>query len=152
MEDYNDQQETEGRNWGHMHNLCKKHLYFHVIVTMNDGKKTEGIITNVDGQNLHMMVPQDIQQQQAGQGSQQGMQAMQGQQGTLGREDSEEERIWFGRPWFGRRFFPGIFPLASVAALSLYPYYYPYPYYPYPPYPYYPYPPYPYYPYPYPYY
>ncbi|WP_062236439.1 hypothetical protein [Fictibacillus sp. FJAT-27399] len=148
VEDYNNQEQTDERNWAQMHNLCKQHLYFHVIITMHDGKKTEGIITNVDGQNLHMMVPQDIQQpQQGGQGSQQGMQGhqgmqgtqgmqvqqgMQGQQGAMGREENEENRVFFGRPWFGRRFFPGIFPLAAIAALSLYPYYYPYPYYPYP--------------------
>lgn len=130
MEEYTNQQENEERNWNQMHNLCKQHMYFHVIVTMSDGKKVEGIITNVDGQNLHMMVPQDIQAQQQG-----GQSGQQGQQGSSGRVEEEEDRVWFGgfgRPFGFRRFYPGIFPLAGLAALSLYPYYQPYPYYPYP--------------------
>lgn len=138
MEEYTNQQENEERNWNQMHNLCKQHMYFHVVVTMSDGKKVEGIITNVDGQNLHMMVPQDIPAQQQGgqsgqQGTQQNQQGMQqGQHGSSGRVEEEEDRIWLGRPFGFRRFYPGVFPLAGLAALSLYPYYAPYPYYPYP--------------------
>lgn len=129
MEERNGQIQEQERNVEHMHSLCKQHMYCHVTLTMQDGTKTHGIIYQVDHQNVYMFIPQDY----AGHSGQY----------PSREEGSNDERIWgrpwgwggwgWGRPWFYRRFFPGFFPLASIAALSLFPYYgypfYPYPYY-----------------------
>jgi hypothetical protein len=132
-----------------IHQTCKHHMYFHVIIKTNDGQQTEGIITDLDKKNVYMLVPQDMmpadeqESPQMGPGQVTGQQAGQQQQ-TMQQQSShhQNQRQWYGRPRY-RRFYRQIFPLAALAALSLYPYYPPYPY---PPYPY------PYYPYPYPYY
>jgi hypothetical protein len=124
-----------------MHQTCKHHMYYHVIVKTNDGQQTEGIITDLDKKNVYMLVPQDMMTAD----EQESPQMVQ-QQSSQQQQTQQGQRQPYGRPRY-RRFYRQIFPLATLAALSLYPYYRPYPYPPYP-YPYYPYQ----YPYPYPYY
>ncbi|EIT85772.1 hypothetical protein A374_08054 [Fictibacillus macauensis ZFHKF-1] len=139
----------ENRAAGDMHEKCKKHMHFHVIIVMHDGSKVEGIITHMDHENVHMLMPQDMHDdQQSAQHNMQGMQPsmqgapmMQGQGMNMqnmeeSRAPGNDDRYWYGR-WGYRRFYPGVFPLAGVAGVSLYPYYRPYYPYPYPPYPYY---------------
>jgi hypothetical protein len=131
-----------------MHQMCKHHMYYHVVIKTNDGQQVEGIITDLDKKNVYMLVPQDMMPieeseqdgAQTGQPQQQQQQQMTQQPSQQGGQ--QNQRQWYGGPRY-RRFYRQIFPLATLAALSLYPYYPPYPY---PPYPY------PYYPYPYPYY
>jgi hypothetical protein len=136
-----------------MHEQCKNHMFYHVFVKTSDGQQVEGIITDLDKKNVYMLVPQDMmpvneseqnqpeqQQGQMTQGSsdQSGQQMLQ-QGGQESRQNNQ--RQWDGGPRY-RRFYRQIFPLATLTALALYPYYYPpypYPYNPYAPYPYYPY-------------
>ncbi|RZT24048.1 MULTISPECIES: hypothetical protein [Fictibacillus] len=150
----NNQKETEDQiRAQNMHQTCQHHMFYHVIVKTNDGQQTEGIITDLDKKNVYMLVPQDMmpadeqESPQSGPGQGTGQQAA-GPQQTMQQQGTQQQnqRQWYGRPRY-RRFYRQIFPLATLAALSLYPYYPPYPYPPYP-YPYYPYP----YSYPYPYY
>lgn len=138
----NNRNETDEQIRVHnMHQTCKHHMYYHVMIQTSDGQQTEGIITDLDKKHVYMLVPQDMmpadeqESHQMGQGTSQ-QQTLQ-QQGTM-----QNQRQWHERPCY-RRFYRQIFPLATLTALSLYPYYPPYPY---PPYLY------PYYPYPYPYY
>ncbi|MFC7370145.1 hypothetical protein ACFQPF_00450 [Fictibacillus iocasae] len=119
-QEHTDQEELDRA--GQMHSLCKQCVSYHVLAKTKDGQQVEGIITNVDRQNVTMMIPQDMEPQD-----------------TQSQGQSTRE----GRPYWGpryRRWYPRIYPLAALTALSLFPYYPPYPY---PPYPY---------PYPYPYY
>jgi predicted RNA-binding protein len=131
MNDKRARSEEERIDSSSMHHLCKQHMYYHVIAKTADGQQVEGIITDLDSKHVYMLVPQEMM--------------------PVEEDDQEETRQFqrqpYGRPRY-RRFFRQIFPLAALAALSLYPYYPPYPYPPYSyPYPY-PYP----YPYSYPYY
>ncbi|GAA0076635.1 hypothetical protein UT300005_10130 [Clostridium sp. CTA-5] len=102
-----------------MEDKCKKYLYYHVTLTMTDGNTFDGIIENVDPNNVDMLVGEDV----------------------IEREDeNNEQRQYHGynRPRRFRRFRRRSFPIANLAALSLLPYPYivqpPYPYYPYYPY------------------
>jgi hypothetical protein len=137
MKDHESHPQEYGRaNGSSMHQLCKQHMYYHVIAQTSDGKKVEGIITDLDSKHVYLLVPQDM------------IPAEEGEEQQASSEQSRQP--YYGGPRY-RRFFRQIFPLAALTALSLYPYYPPYPYPPYPPYPYpyaYPYP----YPYTYPYY
>jgi hypothetical protein len=108
---------NELNDYRHIHEKCKKYLYHHVLLTMNDGKTYDGIIEEVEGDRLTVLVGEDA------------------------TDDEAEERQFYGGYWgpgrfrlFRRRFFP----LAALTSLALLPYAYPYPYYP-PYYPYYPY-------------
>jgi hypothetical protein len=102
------------------HEKCKKYLFHHVLLTMNDGKTYDGIIEEVEGDRLTVLVGEDAS------------------------DDEVDDRQFYGGygPRRFRRFRRQFFPLAALTALALLPYAYPYPYYP-PYYPYYP----PYYPY-----
>jgi hypothetical protein len=105
-----------------LHEKCKKYLYHHVLLTMNDGKTYDGIIEDVDGERLTVLVGEDA------------------------IDDDVGDRQFYGGyggPGRFRFFRRQFFPIAALTALALLPYAFPYPY-PYP-YPYYPYPYYPYY-------
>jgi small nuclear ribonucleoprotein (snRNP)-like protein len=113
-------------NFRNVHDECKKNLYYHVILTLKDGKKIDGIIQNVDNENIDMLVGEDV---------------MEGE--TESTTDMQRQGGYhYGPPNRYRRFRQRRFPFAALAGLSLlsYPYYvqppYPYSYYPY--YPYYP--------------
>ncbi|MGM0806338.1 MAG: hypothetical protein ACQET8_16450 [Bacillota bacterium] len=124
-----------------MHQMCKQHMYYHVTIKTRDGQEIEGIITDLDKKNVYMMVPQNMmpveEEQESPQPTQQSPNPQQQSQ-QVQQSSEQNQRQWYGNPYY-RRYYRQIFPLASLAALSLYPYYppYPYPYYlPYP-YPYY---------------
>ena len=91
---------------------CHQLLYYHVVLTLNDGTNVDGIIGRVDDDQVIVLVGEDV----------------------LG-DDTRFSRPPGGGGRF-RRFGPRGFPFASIAALSLlaypfffrpYPYYYPYP-------------------------
>jgi len=108
--------QNDSRN---LHGECEKYMYHHVVLTLADGNSVDGIIENVSGDRITVLVGEDV----------------------LERESDEfelEERYYGygGRPRRRfRRFRRQVLPLALLASLSLLPYAYPYPYYP----PYYPY-------------
>ncbi|MFG6115670.1 small nuclear ribonucleoprotein [Halobacillus sp. MO56] len=120
-EGYEYQPQYEGTR--NMHEQCKRHMEYHVIISMKDGSSFDGVIVDVGSDNVSVLVGEDVME----------------------RENEEEARQFyggFGRPRRRfRRFRRRNFPIASLAALALLPYIAPYPY----PYPYYPYSPYPYY-------
>lgn len=124
-----------------MHQMCKQHMYYHVTIKTRDGQEIEGIITDLDKKNVYMMVPQNMmpveEEQESPQPTQQSPNPQQQSQ-QVQQSSEQNQRQWYGNPYY-RRYYRQIFPLASLAALSLYPYYppYPYPYYPPYPYPYY---------------
>lgn len=110
-----------------LHDKCHKYMYHHVTLTMADGSSFDGIIEDVDRDQITVLVGEDVMERES---------------------DEFDARQYYGygygrpRRRF-RRFRRQIFPLAALTALALLPYVYPDPY-PYPyPYPYYP----PYYPY-----
>ena len=98
------------------HEICKKHMYRYVSVTMTSGVVYDGIVENVDDDNLYLAVP-------------------------IGGMDQEQMRAFlpypypgygypYGYPGYGygygfprRRFARQILPLAGLLALSLLPYY-----------------------------
>lgn len=103
-----------------MYDDCQRYMNYHVMLTMDDGRMTDGIIEDVKSDRIIVLVGEDV----------------------LEREEGEERQFYlYGRPRRRfRRFRRREFPLASLAALTLlpyiipppYPYYYPYPYaYPY---------------------
>ncbi|MGJ9386184.1 small nuclear ribonucleoprotein [Salipaludibacillus sp. CF4.18] len=102
-----------------LHDECKNHMYYHVTLTMTDGSTFDGIIENVDMDNITVLAGEDVMERES-------------------EGDESDTRQYygpFGRPRRRfRRFRRRGFPLASLAALALLPYIAP------PPYPYYPYP------------
>ncbi len=46
-----------------LHDECKRHMYYHVILTMADGSIVDGIIENVDGDRVTMLVGEDVMEQ-----------------------------------------------------------------------------------------
>ncbi|MBA2938147.1 hypothetical protein HZF08_07500 [Paenibacillus sp. CGMCC 1.16610] len=98
-----------------IHEICKKHMYRYVSVTMTNGAVYDGIVENVDDDNLYLAVP-------------------------IGGMDHEQMRAflpyggypfpYYGYPYPGygygfgrRRFARQVLPLAGLLALSLLPYY-----------------------------
>ncbi|WP_407269658.1 hypothetical protein [Radiobacillus sp. PE A8.2] len=113
-EDHNQFDDT--RN---LHDQCKKMMYYHVTITMHDGNTLDGIIENVERDNVTVLVGEDVMEN---------------------NEDMRYGGYGFGGPRRRyRRFRRRQFPLAGLTTLALLPYLaQPYPYYP-SPYPYYPY-------------
>lgn len=107
---------------------CKKHLNFHVVITMTDGNVFDGIIENVDvdKDTITVLLGEDV---------------IVNPDENLPNEQRQYPGYGYGYPRRRfRRFRRGNIPIALLAALGLLPYpYYPYPpYHPYPPYyPYY---------------
>ncbi|KRE52037.1 hypothetical protein [Paenibacillus sp. Soil724D2] len=104
-------------NHQEVHAICKKHMYRYVSVTLTSGAVYDGIVEDVDDENLYLAVP-------------------------IGEMDQEQMRAFFPYPGFGypygypgygfpgygygfprRRFVRQILPLAGLLALSLLPYY-----------------------------
>ncbi|WP_299094888.1 hypothetical protein [uncultured Metabacillus sp.] len=122
VEEFYYQDELDQRN---LHDKCKRYMYHHVMMTMNDGSTFDGIIEDVNENGMTVLVGEDATE----------------------REDLEEDRQFYGYGYdynYGRprrrfrRFRRRFFPIAALAALALLPYVYPYPYPYYPPYyPYY---------------
>ncbi|MDD7796066.1 hypothetical protein [Clostridium sp. 'White wine YQ'] len=114
--------ERDGKS---LHDKCKKYMYYHAILKMKDGKMLDGIIEDMDDDNVIMLIPEDIMEDDDDD------------------DDYDHHRQQYGGYGYGRprrrhrRFRRRRFPFGTLAALSLfrYPYYYPpYPYYPYYPY------------------
>ncbi|WP_102345155.1 hypothetical protein [Bacillus sp. Marseille-P3661] len=114
-------------NIRNLHDKCRKHMLYHVTLTMTDGSSFDGIIENVDMDRITVLAGEDVME----------------------RDNEQESEARYGDYGYGRprrrfrRFRRRNIPLASLAAIALLPYivpppvpYYPYPYYPYP-YPYY---------------
>ncbi|MFB5661257.1 hypothetical protein [Alteribacillus sp. HJP-4] len=99
---------------------CKRYMNYHAMLTMNDGSQMDGIIEEVNGDSVNVLVGEDVM-------------------------EPEEENYGGDRQFYGgyggprrrfRRFRRRNFPLAALATIALLPYIIP-PYYPYGPYPYY---------------
>nr|WP_245301636.1 small nuclear ribonucleoprotein [Virgibacillus natechei] len=105
-----------------MYDECRKHMNYHVVLTMTDGSTIDGIIENVDMDSITVLAGEDVMERE-----------------IENESDIRQYYGGFGRPRRRfRRFRRRNFPLATLAALALLPYIAPspYPYYPYP-YPYY---------------
>ncbi len=111
-----------------MYDLCKSHMHRYVLVQTTDQQTFDGIVENVDHQNLYLAVPTG---------------------GEMEREEESDERLLggvgygagFGYPGYGfpgygfpgygypyyprprRRFRRLVLPLAALTALTLLPYY-----------------------------
>ncbi|MBW6410673.1 hypothetical protein [Clostridium weizhouense] len=95
---------------------CKKYLYYHVTLTMTDGDTLDGIIENVDGDYVDILVGEDVMEKE-------------------NENDVQRQYHGYKRPRRFRRFRRRSLPISNLAALSLLAY----PYIAQPPYPYYPY-------------
>ena len=99
---------------------CGKYLYYHIILTMTDGRKVDGIIENIDKDMLTVLVGEDVMEEES-------------------ENQSDEQRQYnnYDRPRRRfRRFRRRSFPINTLAEIALLPYIapIPYPYYPYYPY------------------
>ncbi|PLR92690.1 hypothetical protein CVD19_20115 [Bacillus sp. T33-2] len=107
------QEEFDARN---AQGLCQRYMNYHVIGQMRDGTRMEGIIEDADDQNVTMLVPEEVEEQQD-------TRQFGGYGGFDGYGGGYRRR--FRR--FRRRRFP-YFAFAFPFIVP-YPYYYPYPYY-----------------------
>ncbi|WP_408009569.1 hypothetical protein ACJROX_04505 [Pseudalkalibacillus sp. A8] len=90
----------------HMYDKCKQYKQYHVLVETKDGKKFDAIVMGLKKDKVELLVPEMMEPE------------------TYDRNDTRQPRF--------RRFGGLLLPLAAIAALSLLPYYRPYPFYPYP--------------------
>ena len=89
-----------------LHDKCKKHAYYHVVVTMKDGSMHDGIIEDVDMDGVNMLVGEDVMEDD-----------------LEDQYDQERQYHMYGYPRRRfRRFRRRRFPLASLLALSLLPF------------------------------
>ncbi|MFC4559302.1 hypothetical protein ACFO3D_13970 [Virgibacillus kekensis] len=118
-------------NHYHMYDLCKKHMHAYVLAELEDGMQVDGIITDVDDDNVYLAVPIEL-----------GM----GGPGNPGHMNNpchhgnpHDHRVFgFGYPGYGygypgygygygyrprRRFNRLVLPLAALTAISLLPWY-----------------------------
>ena len=95
---------------------CKKYLYFHIVLTMTDGSKVDGIIENADKDGITMLVGEEVMEQE-----------------NPNQPDEQRQYHDYGRPRRFRHFRRRRFPIGNLAELALLPYIAPplYPYYPY---------------------
>ncbi|MBM7570744.1 hypothetical protein [Aquibacillus albus] len=113
----------------HMHDQCHHYMHHHVLLTGTDGSSFDGIIVNVDANHVTILVGEDIMMRED-------------QEELVNRQYYDDDGYdGYGRPPRRRyrRYRPRTFPIGSLAALALLPYFFPGygPYYPpYPPYPY----------------
>lgn len=90
---------------------CRKYMNYHVQAKMRDGSDVEGIITDMDDNEVEMLVPEEVDE-----------------------DEMNEQRQQFGYGGgYGRRRFRRFrrrrFPFFNVIIVRPYPYYYsPYPY------------------------
>lgn len=124
------EQEESYRDSKSMHDKCKKCMYYHVKLTMTDGKMLDGIIESVDSDRIIVLVAEDVIDKDGGD-----------PEYYLYQQSDPEYYTYQQRQYYNyrppmryRRFRRQAFPLATLAALSLLPYPYaapPYLYYPY---------------------
>jgi hypothetical protein len=98
-----------------LYDECKRFMYYHTTLTMTDGSAFDGIIENVDPDRIIVLIGEDVMEQD-----------------NENKADGQRQYYNYGRPRRRfRRFRRQAFPLATLAALSLLPYPYfvpPYPY------------------------
>ncbi|WP_296648304.1 hypothetical protein, partial [Romboutsia sp. 13368] len=104
--------ERNNRNMQNIHDECKRLMNYHTVFTMKDGTTFDGIIESVEQDRVIILVGEDVMDQEG--------------------ENQYNQQRQYGSPRRYRRFRRRAFPLATLIALSLLPY----PYYA-PPYPYY---------------
>lgn len=115
------------RDFRDVENQCKKYLFYHIVLTMADGKEVDGIIENVDSNGITMLVGKDIMEKEDENQS----------NGQRQYYHDNRPRRRFRR--FDREYYP-LNTLGKIALLSyIAPYAFPYPYPPFPYYQYYPY-------------
>lgn len=116
-----DKMQAEGNNslnLEKLYNDCKSMMNYHVLLRMKDGREFDGVIESVEPDSVNLLMGEDV----------------------IMRDDEDNRQQMFGNPRRFRRFRRTNFPLATLLALSLLPYPYYAPPYPYAmPYPYYPY-------------
>lgn len=117
-----DQMQSQGNNNTNMQNLyndCRAMMNYHVILRMKDGREIDGIIESVEPDSVNVLTGEDV---------------------IMRDDDDNSRQTQYYSPRRYRRFRRSNFPLANLLALSLLPYPYYAPPYPYAqPYPYYPY-------------
>ena len=107
------------RELSNIQNECKKCLSYHCVLTMADGSMVDGIVENVDADNVSVLVDEDVDEEE-----------------IESKPADEQQRQYYGhgrRPRRKyRRYKRRVFPLANLAKIALLPYIYPapYPYYP----------------------
>ena len=88
---------------------CKKYLYYHIILTMTDGCKMDGIIEDVDTDYITMLVGEDVMEENS-------------------ENQSDEQRQYhdYNRPRRRfRRFRRRRLPIHNLASIALLPYVFP---------------------------
>ena len=80
-----------------LHEDCRKYMYCHVMLVMRDGTMMDGIIENVDPENVTMLVGEDVME-----------------------EDDGQHRQFGGRRRRFRRFRRRRFPFRDLARLFLF--------------------------------
>lgn len=109
------------------HTLCKKHIHRYVMVQMKDGSHHDGIVENVDEENLYLAVPvgeaHSMEARQypgyGGYGGGYGVPLYGYNQPGLYGYHSPGQGYGYPRRRFGR----SILPLAALLGLTLLPYY-----------------------------
>lgn len=103
------------RNIQSLRDECERLSNYHVLMNMADGSTLDGIIERVEGDNIIVLIGEDVMEKE--------------------HENQCDDQRQYGRPRRRfRRFRRRRFPLGALLGLSLlsyppYPYYYPYPYY-----------------------
>ena len=92
-----------------VHDECQKYMYYHIILTMTDGSKMDGIIEDVDTDNITMLVGEDV---------------MEGDSDD--QYDEQRQYHDHNRPRRRfRRFRRRRFPIHNLASIALLPYIFP---------------------------
>lgn len=92
---------------------CNKYMFYHVVLTMADGSKVDGIIEDMDDDGITILVGEDVIEKEG---------------------ENRSNKRQYGYPRRYRRFRRREYPFDALVGLSLllYPYIAPpYPYYPY---------------------
>ena len=98
-----------------LHNVndrCKKYLYYHIILTMADGSKVDGMIEDVNEDGITMLVGEDVMEEDS--------------------EDQYDEQRQYHHHHFHRprrrfrRFRRRRFPIHNLASIALLPYFTPF--------------------------
>jgi hypothetical protein len=88
---------------------CKKYLYYHIILTMTDGCKMDGIIEDVDTDDITMLVGEDVMEED-----------------SENQYDEQRQYHDHNRPRRRfRRFRRRRFPIHNLASIALLPYIFP---------------------------
>lgn len=101
-----DREDGYYRELRNVNDQCKRYLYYHIILTMTDGRKMDGIIEDVDADDITMLVGEDVMEEES-------------------EDQSDEQRQYhhFNRPRRRfRRFRRRRFPIHNLASIALLPY------------------------------